>query len=261
MLFHRNPALLGIVAAASLTVACLPTAEAQDDGSSGTAGSASSERSDEPDTSVAALAGFDIENYADGFTAEGLLDEDVQGTDGEPIGEVLNIVVGGNGVIDRVIINSDGFLGIGETVISIPFDRLDLTPGTDGVTAAIEEDDTDAYSIFGEGDGNGVSKDSYRVSAMMGDDVVLNDGTDYGYLADLAFDQKGTLQAVIVQPDIAFEADGYYAYPFTGYGVQAYEFTPYASEYTLPYAKGDVEQTDPFDYDEFQENSALAGSG
>nr|WP_246233340.1 PRC-barrel domain-containing protein [Aurantimonas aggregata] len=128
-----------------------------------------------------------------GFTAEALLQQDVEGQDGEPIGEVINFEIGDDNVIKRVLINSDGFLGIDETVIAVPYSAIDLTEDEEGIQASIEEDDTDAYSIFGQQEGGPSSASSFRVSALIGDDVHLKGGDEFGYLTDLAFDGDGRL--------------------------------------------------------------------
>ncbi|MEF2554291.1 PRC-barrel domain-containing protein [Aurantimonas sp. A2-1-M11] len=192
-----------------------------------------------------------------GFTAETLLQQDVAGQDGEPIGEVINFEIGDDNAIQRVLINSDGFLGIDETVIAVPYEAIDLTVDEDGIRASIEEDDTDAYSIFGPAEGSSTSASNFRVSLLLGDNVLLKGGDEFGYLADLAFDLEGRLQAVIVRPDISFDADGYYAFAFERSDVAGQAFDPSAASYTLSLDRDAVLEEEAFDYDAYQKESVL----
>ncbi|MCB8835834.1 PRC-barrel domain-containing protein [Aurantimonas sp. VKM B-3413] len=192
-----------------------------------------------------------------GFSAEGLLQQDVAGQDGQPIGEVINFEIADNGSITRVIINSDGFLGVDETVIAVPFSAIDLTPQMPGIRADIEEDDTDSYSIFGPNKADAAKKSSYRVSALLGDDVKLKHGSDYGYLTDLAFDQQGHVKAVVVQPDVAFGASGYYAFPFDGDTVAGSTVNPYAATLSLPYDSDGIRKAVSIDYEGFRDGGVL----
>ncbi|MEE2952334.1 MAG: PRC-barrel domain-containing protein [Pseudomonadota bacterium] len=197
---------------------------------------------------------------ANGFTAEALLEQDVSGQDGQPIGEVINFEISDDNLIQRVLINSDGFLGIDETVIAVPYDAIDLTEDEDGIRAKIEEDDTDAYSIFSPNDKSTASAGSYRVSSLIGDDVLLKGGDEFGYLSDLAFDRNGRLQAVIVQPDITIDAEGYYAFPFERSNVSGTSFDPSASSYSVSLDREAVLKNQAFDYNAFSENSILSSS-
>ena len=192
-----------------------------------------------------------------GFTAGALLQQDVEGQDGEAIGEVINFEIGDDNAISRVVINSDGFLGVDETVIAVPYSAIDLTEGEDGIRASIEEDDTDAYSIFGPAEGRSTAASSFRVSSLMGDNVLLKGGDAFGYLADLAFDVDGRLQAVIVRPDISFDAEGYYAFPFERSDVAGEAFDPSATSYTLPLDRDAVLEEEAFDYDAYRKESIL----
>ena len=194
-----------------------------------------------------------------GFTAETLLRQDVAGHDGEPIGEVINFEIGDDNAIQRVLINSDGFLGIDETVIAVPYEAINLTVDEDGIRANIEEDDTDAYSIFGpqERGSTPAPAPGFRVSSLLGDNVLLKGGDEFGYLADLAFDLEGRLQAVIVRPDISFDAEGYYAFAFERADVGGEAFDPSAASYTLSLDRDAVLEEEAFDYDAYQKAGVL----
>lgn len=192
-----------------------------------------------------------------GFTAETLLQQDVSGQDDEPIGEVINFEIGDDNAIQRVLINSDGFLGIDETVIAVPYEAIDLTVDEDGIRANIEEDDTDAYSIFGPQEGDSTPAPGFRVSSLLGDNVLLKGGDEFGYLADLAFDFEGRLQAVIVRPDISFDAEGYYAFAFERADVGGKAFDPSAASYTLSLDRDAVLEEEAFDYEAYQKAGVL----
>jgi sporulation protein YlmC with PRC-barrel domain len=58
------------------------------------------------------------------FTAEEMEGMDVYGSDGEEVGEVNTIVLTQDGMVESVIIDVGGFLGLGEKQVAVSMDRL-----------------------------------------------------------------------------------------------------------------------------------------
>ncbi|MGH1417880.1 MAG: PRC-barrel domain-containing protein [Hyphomicrobiaceae bacterium] len=57
-----------------------------------------------------------------------LMDSEIRAKDGKVIGEVENVIINGKGVIEYVVVEFGGFLGIGEEQAAIPFKTLKVSP-------------------------------------------------------------------------------------------------------------------------------------
>lgn len=200
---------------------------------------------------VTPLSEFDMSQYQDGWTAKSLLDAEVYGEDGDEVGEVENIVMTSEGKIDRLVIETDNWLGIGDRMISVPWNNVDLAPDKEGIVTRLDEDQMDDFSLFSDDDVD-TGPQAFRASDLLGDYVELKDGTEYGYVSDIVFGQDGAVKAVMVNPDVGFGdstyAGGYYGYPFYGYD---YGLDPFADTYGLPYSEDEVAVHEPFDEDMF----------
>lgn len=208
-----------------------------------------------------ALSEFDIARYAGGFTAERLLSQTVIGEGGERVGMVRNVVVDGDGRIDYVVVENEGLLGLGESVLAIPFGDVDLTPGADGVTAPVNRDNLGGFSLFGGKEAPLVTGESYRISDVIGDYVRLNDGTYFGYVKDVAFGQDGAVEGLIVTPDVSWGSGGTYGIPYEVESVLGTDYDTANSYYTIPYSRADFEGVEPFDYRMFNDEGQLADAG
>jgi sporulation protein YlmC with PRC-barrel domain len=202
--------------------------------------------------------------YADGWRAEELIDADVYGLQGEEIGEVENIIVGTDNRIRSIVVESGGFLDIGDTHLAVPWDQVEIGPGLERVVIPITEENWEDYDLLGE---YGYDVDvpagepamrvvdedldtgprAWTIYELLGDYVRLENGAPYGYIRDLVFDEQGALQAVVVSTTGAY-ARGRYAYPYYGYG---YGFAPGRPYYQMPYGDEDVAGAEPFEYGEF----------
>lgn len=60
------------------------------------------------------------------LTAEHLLDMDVVTSDGDEVGEVVDLLLADDGAADRVIVEAGGFLGMGESHVAIELERMTL---------------------------------------------------------------------------------------------------------------------------------------
>ncbi|MEO3432638.1 PRC-barrel domain-containing protein [Inquilinus sp. CAU 1745] len=198
------------------------------------------------------------EIYSNGWSAEEFMDEvDVTGADGAEIGDIENVLIGEDGRILSLIVEVGGFLDIGDSHISVPWEEVTIAGEGDDITVPINEDNMERYSLFGESGyftmpegmiAEQVNDDLltgprvWKASELIGDYALLNDGdAAYGYVDDLIFDDQGMIMAVIVDPAVG---TGRYAYPYYGYG---YGFHPGYTFYMLPYAGDEVEIVTPFD--------------
>ncbi|MEN3791457.1 PRC-barrel domain-containing protein [Fulvimarina sp. MAC3] len=208
-----------------------------------------------------ALADFDIAQYAGGFTAERLLSQTVRGESGERVGMVRNVVVDADSEIDYIVVENEGLLGLGESVIAIPFEDVDLTPGVDGITVPVSGENIGDFSLFGGNEAPLVTGESYRIRNVIGDYVRLNDGTYFGYVKDVAFSEDGSVEGLIVTPDVSWGSGGAYGIPYQVEAILGTDYDTANSYFTIPYSPSDLEEAEPFDYEMFNSRGQLADAG
>lgn len=193
---------------------------------------------------VVDLSAWDAKELHDGWRASRMTDTPVYGKDGEDIGEVANIFVGADDRIQSIVVEAGGFLDIGDTHFRVPWDQVDLTPDAEGVQVPVNEDNVEDFDLFSEEPD--VGPRTWRVTEVIGDYVRMADGSNYGIVHDLVFSNEGHLESVVVNPAVGYGVGGYYAYPWYGYD---YGFDPGADVYEVPYARDDIAELEPFDYD------------
>ncbi|HET9868578.1 MAG TPA: PRC-barrel domain-containing protein, partial [Nitrospira sp.] len=198
----------------------------QADGSSGTQPAQAGQSS-----SATAQNRIDLTTWAhaplyDGWRATRLIDAEVISSEGEEMGEIHNIIFGPEGTAKAVIIEAGGFLDIGDTHIRLPWDQIEITRGEgDGQTydyeasvrVPISEEDLEDFSLF-DGEEVVTAPREWRATELIDDRVLLAGGVNYGYVRDLVIGQDGKLNAVVVNPDVAWGGPFRpYAYPWYGY--------------------------------------------
>ena len=62
-----------------------------------------------------------------GIQASHLLDADVTNMQDEEVGEVVDVILGGDGSVESVVLSVGGFLGMGEHQVAVPFGDLTIT--------------------------------------------------------------------------------------------------------------------------------------
>jgi sporulation protein YlmC with PRC-barrel domain len=205
---------------------------------------------------IVPLAEFDVGKWKDSaWFADEMRGSEVFGKDGEQIGTVQSIVVSKDGMVERLVVETGGFLDIGDKVIAVPWSGIDLTPGEEGVVAQnLDESNVEGFSLFDDREEAATGPRSFRASELAGDCVTLKGGEDYGYVRDLLFDESGKLQAIVVAPDVAYDAAGHYAYPYYGYGYDhGLDFDPGLDHYGLPYTEQELAEIHDFDYDVWED--------
>ena len=230
---------------------------------------------------IVALEGWNTDEwYGSGWSAEEFIDEfEVYGAAGEEIGDVEDIIIGSDGEVLAVVAEIGGFIDIGDTHVAVPWSEIELGYEDEAITIPVTEENVDEYGVYDEdwyglGDEVAVTGSvseqevvgglddaelgprAYRASEVIGDYARIRGADDtpqnYGYVNDLII-SEGQVQAVVVNPDMAY-GRGYYAYPYYGpYGYDAgygpgygYGTGPY---YDLPYGETEVGEAEPFEYE------------
>lgn len=211
-------------------------------------------------TDATTLAEWEASEIYDlgGLRADYILGEEVFGPNGEEIGNVENVIIG-SGHIVAIIAEVGGFWDIADTHIAVPWKEVQLTP--DGFKIPVTEENYEDYALFAENsfvtmkslgqaqqvdDTLATGAETWKLSALTDDYVVLEDGAGYGYVDDVIFSKDGKIKAVLVVPTVAAYGHGVYAVPFYSHGWQ-----PYDSVYTLPFGPDEVTMLDQFDYSRF----------
>jgi len=199
--------------------------------------------------------------YTNGVSARDLIDREVYGQTGDEIGDVEDILIGSDGQVRSIVAEVGGFWDIGDTHVSIPLNRVDMSNGQ--IVVPITEDTVGDYGFWNDEPIQNGAVDSdivegvddepipraWRASELIGDYARLqnDDGyNDYGYVSDLIL-RDNQVAAVVIQPRTEY-GPGYRAYPYYGYGSGWDAGSP---NYDMPYTEDDVRDTERFDYNRF----------
>ncbi|EYD73961.1 hypothetical protein Rumeso_04558 [Rubellimicrobium mesophilum DSM 19309] len=209
------------------------------------------------------------ELYATGISLDELIGAEVIGPEGdEDIGDVENVLFGPDGQALAVVAEIGGFLELGDTHVSIPWDQVEVMDGGDEVRVPVTEESVRDYTLFSDavvslgdvqevqqvsGDNAGVVGTGprvWRATDLVGDYARLLDGgslANYGYVED-AILRDGRIEAVVVSPDVTWGTPGAYAYPYS------VGWMPGTGYYDLPYDRTEVEGRQPFEEDRLAED-------
>lgn len=211
--------------------------------------------------------------YESGWRAEELIGSTVIGADGSEIGEVSNITVGANDTAEAIIIEAGGFLDIGNTYLRVPWDEVQWSPDADQVEVPVQAENVDSFSLFEEQYTAATpattaelpATQGWRVTQLIGDYVSLADRPGYGIIDDIIFSPEGKVQAVLVEPDVAYEEEGPYALPYYPEGsmFEGVEEEPGMSVgmasaqageqwYGVPYSYQEVQELEAFDTEQME---------
>ncbi|HVL36325.1 MAG TPA: PRC-barrel domain-containing protein, partial [Burkholderiales bacterium] len=165
---------------------------------------------------------------------------------------VRDLIVDAQGHVSRVVVGVSGVLGIGERYLGIPWNEVAIGPELAFVRVPVREDNLPEFSLFtGIEDDVALRKGSWRVNELIGDFAVLDDGTRYGLVNDVIFDERGTAQGVVVDRIRGpWGRAGWYGYPYAGH--------PGAPAYRLPHDMLEARMAAPFSYIELGRRSPYA---
>ena len=200
------------------------------------------------------LSDWDVKGLYDGWSANRLIDVEARGVNGEEMGEVHDILVDSEGKLAALIIETGGFLDVGDSHVRVRWDEVKIAPGMEAVEVPLTEDNLESFSLF---DGERVYQGprEWRVSNLIGDYATLTDVGHYGWVRDVVF-LDGKLEAVLVQPDVRHRGIygvSPYAYPYYGYGATT-NWDPGLDVYALPYSGDEVKNLPPFDYQKIRDS-------
>lgn len=179
-----------------------------------------------------------------GWSAEVLLDQDAYGPDGQEIGEVEDILIGSDGKIEAVIVETEAFLDIGDVHARVAWDKVSKGPNASSVTVPVTEKSLENQRVDYD---NRETPRTWRVEEFIGDTVALEDQRGYGVVDDVIFNDQGEIMSVIAMANYGYGYGvGPYAYPYYGYD---YGWEPGYGYYDLPYTTADIADYQPFDYE------------
>ncbi|EDQ03594.1 hypothetical protein DSM14862_04164 (plasmid) [Sulfitobacter indolifex] len=214
------------------------------------------------DAAVVSLSDWRYDDlYTNGVSAKDLIDRDVYGQTGDEIGDVEDILIGSDGQVHSIVAEVGGFWDIGDTHVSIPLNKVDMSNGR--IIVPITEDTVGDYGFWNdeavqtgavesdivEGVDDEPIPRAWRASELIGDYARLRNGDgydDYGYVSDLIL-RDNKVAAVVVQPRAGY-GPGYRAYPYYGYSSG---WDAGSSNYDMPYTEDDIRDTEPLDYNRF----------
>lgn len=186
------------------------------------------------------LGTWDYEPLQQGWSAEDMIGSaDIYDQDNEVIGELEDLIIGPDGKIKRAIIEAGGFLDIGDTHFSYPWDQVrKIDEGSFQVM--LDEDNIDDYSVFGDVDDQPAAGRNWRASELINDYAYVGD-VRYGWVDDIIIGPDDTVQAVVIYPDVTYGRAGPYALPYYGTG-----FDPGVDRYVVPYTPEEIAELDVF---------------
>jgi sporulation protein YlmC with PRC-barrel domain len=157
--------------------------------------------------------------YKQGISVDALLGAEVTNSAGNNVGEIEDFVIGSqsNNLVG-VIIESGGFLGIGDNHLLYPFDKADIKSNEE-IQADIKSSTVKELSMFREIEGESLQDGRWRASDLVGS-AAYSDGEPYGRVDDVIINKSGNILAVIVQADVMYDDAAYYAWPYGYYDVE-----------------------------------------
>lgn len=201
--------------------------------------------------------------YAAGWSVEELIDMDVVDATGEDVGDIEDVIFGADGKVLSVVAEIGGFLDIGDTHVSIPWEEI--TVQADNVLIPITEENIDQYQGFelsvlpasevGQQIVAGVDDvptdlRAWRATELIGDYARVRGEADelarYGYVNDIIV-RDGEIAATVIDPGVGY-GRGYFGYPYYGY---RYGWRPGAPYYDMPYTVEEVRGAQPLEYERF----------
>lgn len=176
-----------------------------------------------------------------GLSANRLVGMDVRGKRGNSLGEVQHLIVGAQGKVTAIAVESGGFMNIGDTHFRIPWNQVEFGRDMDHVVVPLDERTAEQYRDRKEAERVATGAREYRLSRIKDGSVTMRDGTTYGEIEDLIVSRNGDIKAVIV--DSSFGPGGLRAVPF-----QAATFDFDRTAYTAPFDRAGADAYRPFDY-------------
>lgn len=176
-----------------------------------------------------------------GISLNRLVGMDVRGKNGKSIGEVHNVIVTGQGRISAVVVESGGFMDIGDRHFRIPFEQVQFGRDMDHVIVPLSQQTAQQYRDRATGEQVRTGAGEYRLSRLKDGAFSLQDGTRAGDVEDLIATRSGNIRAVVVDTD--FGPGGLRSVPFD---ISRFDFE--RGTYNAPFSRNDMSGWGPWDY-------------
>ncbi|WP_291862308.1 PRC-barrel domain-containing protein [Bradyrhizobium sp.] len=167
-----------------------------------------------------------------GWRASDVLGDGVLSGANDELGTVKNILIGRDGRIEALIVESVRRPDVPEFVFRIPWNRVVGITDPDHIVADIPLGQRQQFGLDPDRRDGAVSSDQFPVTEIIGDYARLQAGQAYGYVSDVVFTKDGRMLAVLVTRD-GVSSGGTYAFGFPREPADRWSAT--ASYYGLPY--------------------------
>ncbi len=191
------------------------------------------------------------DDLRDGLSAEELIEEaEVHNEAGDAVGEIEDLIVSADGRVTTLVIESGGFLDIGDATFAYPAEAARFEEPSRIVVPIPETIDVDdpQYSLFR---GQPIAEDEpvegspWRISRLLNDYAYLGE-IPYGWVRDAIIDRETmAVRAVVVSPDVGYGAPGLYAFPYDG--AQSGDQRE-LGVYRIPYSAEEISELEIFIY-------------
>lgn len=205
--------------------------------------------------------------YTDGWSVEDFLQRTtVVNPAGEAIGDIVNVIFHDNGGLVAVVAEVGGFLGVGETLVRIPWDEVRLADDLTQLEAPISEERVGDYPVLADpetrsepapgledatvvGDEAPHAEAEFSATDLIGDDAYFADDQPHGSVNDIIV-AGDAIAAVVIEAEAGAGGD-YYAYPYNETGQGRPHYGP---RHDLP-RQAEDRMIDAFDYDRLRRPS------
>ncbi len=188
-----------------------------------------------PAAPVIDLASWTPPDPAAGWSARRLIATAVYGASGDRIGRAANLIVGPDGNLSTLVVESSGMLAPSGTRFAVPWNSVRASADRRALWVPT---DPGTLSLYGLDPEHPPGPRPWRVTELMGDYALLQGNVPYGVVDDLIFDDARKLVAVVIAPDATRGGRGHRVLPFYGYDAG---FDPGHDSYKLPYDRNAVE--------------------
>lgn len=151
---------------------------------------------------AAASAAFSAEGdwsndqlYREGWRASRLMGKPVRNNE-KVIGEVSDLIINGNGDLERLLVRSHGLVATGENNFGVVWPLVTLARDFSSVTVPVSEEFATLYNA----DRVVLTPNRWSVKRLLGARVVVEGPAEYGRMDDVIFNREGQIRAIVVDP-------------------------------------------------------------
>ena len=127
-----------------------------------------------------------------------MLGSDVVSRNGDDVGEVDDVMVGKNGQLDSIVVQTSALVGIDAIYFSVPWNKLAYRPGQEGFRLQMTEQQVDSEPKSQSSDFKENKAMSTAVALHAA--IMLPDNPDFGSVRDILFNPRThQLDAVLVE--------------------------------------------------------------